>query len=186
MFSKELAMQIRHTVLSREEIAHRVQDLGQELTRDYAGKKPVLLGVLNGAFIFLADLVRAIALEVEVDFIRVASYGQATQSSGSITLSKAPELELQGKDVLLVEDIVDSGTTLAWLQGYIPQQYATASLKTCTLIDKQERRQLEIAVDYVGFQVSEGFLVGYGLDCGQRWRTLPDICAVQVDSDKNC
>ncbi|MCW5202299.1 hypoxanthine phosphoribosyltransferase [Candidatus Electrothrix communis] len=172
-------MKIKETLLQRQEIEERVSSLGQQLTKDYTGKKPVVIGILNGAFIFLADLVRAVDLPVEVDFIRVASYGEATESSGSITLTKEPELDLAGKDILLVEDIVDSGTTMAWLHKYFTTQHKPNSVKTCTLIDKNERRAVDVQMDYVGFQIEEGFLVGYGLDCAQQYRTLPDICTLE-------
>ncbi|WPD21976.1 MAG: hypoxanthine phosphoribosyltransferase [Candidatus Electrothrix scaldis] len=171
-------MKINKTILQRQEIAERIETLGQQLSKDYAGKKLVAIGILNGAFIFLADLVRAIDLPLEVDFIRVASYGEATESSGSITLSKEPELDLAGKDVLLVEDIVDSGTTMAWLQEYFTTQHKANSVKACTLIDKDERRTVEVQIDYAGFKLERGFLVGYGLDCAQAYRNLPDICSL--------
>ncbi|MCI5190649.1 MAG: hypoxanthine phosphoribosyltransferase [Candidatus Electrothrix sp. AS4_5] len=171
-------MRIKETLLQHQEIRERVNTLGQQLTKDYAGKKPVVIGILNGAFIFLADLVRAVELAVEVDFIRVASYGQATESSGTITLSKAPELDLTGKDVLLVEDIVDSGTTMAWLQDYFTTEHQPNSVKTCTLINKSERRAVDVPIDYIGFEIDKGFLVGYGLDCAQSYRNLPQICAL--------
>ena len=172
-------MKIKETLLQRREIEERVAGLGRELTRDYAGKKPVMIGVLNGAFIFLADLVRAVDLPVEVDFIRAASYGQATESSGSVHLSKEPELDLTGRDVLLVEDIVDSGTTMAWLREYFTTRHKPNSVKICTLIDKSERRAVDIRADYVGFQIEKGFLVGYGLDCAQTYRNLPRICSLE-------
>ena len=172
-------MKIKKTLLQRHEIEERVSSLGQQLTEDYAGKKPVVIGILNGAFIFIADLVRAVDLPVEIDFIQVASYGEDTKSSGSITLSKKPALDLAGKDVLLVEDIVDSGTTMAWLQKYFTTQHKPNSVKTCALIDKNERRTIDVQMDYVGFQIEKGFLIGYGLDCAQQYRTLPDICALE-------
>jgi hypoxanthine phosphoribosyltransferase len=172
-------VKIKETLLQRQEIEERVKSLGQQLTKDYAGKKPVVIGILNGAFIFLADLVRAVDLPVEVDFIRVASYGQVTESSGSITLSKEPELDLSNKDIILVEDIVDSGITMAWLQDYFTTQHKPNSVKTCTLIDKSERRAVDVQMDYVGFQIEKGFLVGYGLDCGQSYRNLPQICSLE-------
>jgi len=146
-------MDISETILSREQIHNRVDVLGRQISSDYRNKKLVLIGILNGAFIFLADLVRTIELEIEVDFIRVASYGDATSTTGTITLSKKPELDLTGKDILLVEDIVDTGTTLAWLY--------------------------EVKVDYVGFMLNKGFLVGYGLDYAQKFRNLPEVCSMQ-------
>ena len=171
-------MEITETILSKEEIQDRVEVLGREISADYRDKNLVLIGILNGAFIFLADLVRSIDLELEVDFIRVASYGDATSTTGTITLSKKPDLELAGKDILLVEDIVDTGTTLAWLHDYFAT-YQPASIKTCSLIDKHERREAEVKVDYVGFMLNKGFLVGYGLDYAQKFRNLPEVCSMQ-------
>ena len=171
-------MKITETILSREQIHDRVDVLGRQISTDYRDKKLILIGILNGAFIFLADLVRSIDLELEVDFIRVASYGDATSTTGTITLSKKPELELAGKDILLVEDIVDTGTTLAWLHDYFAT-YQPASIKTCSLIDKHERRETEVKVDYVGFVLNKGFLVGYGLDYAQKFRNLPEVCSMQ-------
>lgn len=164
----------KKTLFSKQEIAQKVRQLGIEITTDYKNRPLVLIGVLNGAFIFLADLARAIDLPIEIDFIRVASYGDATTTSGTIRLTKPPEIDLKGKDILLVEDIVDTGTTLAWLHLYFKEHQA-ASVKICTLIDKQERRATEVVVDYSGFQVEKGFLIGYGLDHAEQFRNLPEI-----------
>ncbi len=161
-------------VLNREKINKRVAELAREITGDYQGKKLVLVGILNGAFIFLADLVRAIDLQVEIDFIRVASYGRSATSSGRITLSKDVELDLSGKEVILVEDIIDTGRTLAFLKDYFEHKKAN-SVRICALIDKKERREAEIKADYAGFDLSQGFLVGYGLDFAEQYRYLPDI-----------
>ena len=171
-------MEITETIISREQIHDRVDVLGRQISADYRDKKLILIGILNGAFIFLADLVRSIDLELEVDFIRVASYGDATSTTGTITLSKKPELDLTGKDILLVEDIVDTGTTLTWLLDYIAT-YQPASIKTCTLIDKHERREAEVNVDYVGFMLNKGFQVGYGLDYAQKFRNLPEVYSMK-------
>jgi len=173
-------MKFAKTVLGREEIAERVQVLGRQITADYQGKRLVLLGILNGAFIFLADLARAIALDMEIDFIQAASYGDATESSGSVVLRKEPELHLAGKDILLVEDIIDSGLTIAWLRNYFATKHHAASVKVCTLIDKQERRVANVQADYAGFSIARGFLVGYGLDYAQKHRNLPDVCELKV------
>ncbi|WP_457574904.1 hypoxanthine phosphoribosyltransferase [Desulfolithobacter sp.] len=167
-------METRKLLLSSEQIQQRVAELGQELTREYAGKKLVLMGVLNGAFMFLADLAKHIELDLEVDFIRVASYGNETSTSGTIRLTKEPELELVGKDILLVEDIIDTGTTMAWLERYF-QDHAVRSVKVCALIDKKERRQTRVQVDYAAFHIDRGFLIGYGLDYAQLYRNLPAI-----------
>ena len=158
----------------RQQIAARVRELGQEITRDYQNRPLVLIGVLKGAFIFLADLAREIDLDVRIDFIRVASYGDATTSSGTIRLTKPPEIDLAGKDILLVEDIVDTGTTLAWLRHYFTEHKA-AGVKVCALVNKTQRREVEVRVDYVGFQVNNGFLIGYGLDYAEHYRNLPAI-----------
>ncbi len=167
-------METRKLLLSSEQIQQRVAELGQQLTREYAGKKLVLMGVLNGAFMFLADLAKHIELDLEVDFIRVASYGNETSTSGIIRLTKEPELELVGKDILLVEDIIDTGTTMAWLERYF-QDRAVRSVKVCALIDKKERRQTRVQVDYAAFHIDRGFLIGYGLDYAQLYRNLPAI-----------
>jgi len=164
----------REPVISTEQIHQRVQELGRQITEEYAGKRLVLLGVLNGAFIFAADLCRAIDLDLEVDFIRVASYGAATVSSGTIRLIKEPGIDLAGKEVLLVEDIVDTGTTMAWLRDHFRTSQAQ-SVRICALIDKKERRKVVVDVDYVGFDLDRGFLVGYGLDYAERYRNLKAI-----------
>ena len=164
----------KEEVVSRTDIARRVKELGQAITRDYSGRRLVVVGILNGAFIFLADLVREIELPMEMDFIRVSSYGSATCSSGAVHCSKDTEIELTGKDILLVEDIVDTGRTIACLKEILTARKA-ASVRICTLIDKKERREVEVAVDYVGFEVAEGFLVGYGLDYAEQHRQYPAI-----------
>lgn len=169
-------------VFTREQIACRVEELGKQITAEYAGREKnqslVLLCVLNGAFIFAADLCRAIDLDVELDFIRVKSYGDATRSSGSIDLVKSAELDVTQKDIILIEDIVDSGHTAAWLTHHFKDAGAS-SVKLCALIDKTERRETEVAIDYAGFAAEQGFLVGYGLDYAERYRNLPDIVSLE-------
>ncbi|HIJ90185.1 MAG: hypoxanthine phosphoribosyltransferase [Desulfobulbaceae bacterium] len=164
----------KEEVVARNDIAARVKELGQAITRDYAGRRLVLIGILNGSFIFLADLVREIELPIEIDFIRVSSYGSSTCSSGTIQCTKDTELELAGKDILLVEDIVDTGRTIACLKDLLSSRKAE-SVKICALIDKKERREVEVVVDYAGFVVAEGFLVGYGLDHAEHHRQYPAI-----------
>jgi hypoxanthine phosphoribosyltransferase len=164
----------KEEVVSRQDIARRVKELGQAIARDYAGRQLIMIGILNGAFIFLADLVREIDLPLEIDFIRVSSYGSSTCSSGAIQCTKDTELDLAGKDILLVEDIVDTGRTLARLKELFAARKAE-SVRICALIDKKERREVEVAVDYAGFEVAEGFLVGYGLDHAEQHRQYPAI-----------
>lgn len=164
----------KELILTREAIKTRVAELGAAITRDYQGRQLVVVGILKGAFIFTADLIRAIELPLEIDFIRVASYGSQTCSSGNLALTKDIELPLAGKDLLLVEDIVDSGRTMACLKELFRSRQPL-SVRTCALIDKQERRELEVQVDYTGFTVHGGFLVGYGLDHAEQHRHLPEV-----------
>jgi hypoxanthine phosphoribosyltransferase len=160
-------------VLSRENIAKRTKELGRQITSACSGQTLVLIGVLNGAFIFLADLARAIDLDLEIDFIRIKSYGSSTRP-GDILLSREPKLNLNDKNIILVEDIVDTGATMLWLCRYF-KKHNPRSLKVCTLIDKPERRTEQITIDYSGFKIKDGFLIGYGLDYAGRFRNLPDI-----------
>ncbi|MEW6427989.1 MAG: hypoxanthine phosphoribosyltransferase [Thermodesulfobacteriota bacterium] len=164
-------------ILSEEVIRARLRALGGQISGDYRGKTPVVIGILKGAFIFVADLVRQLSVEVEVDFIRVASYGDATSSSGRCTISKPAEIPLAGRDVLLVEDIVDTGNTLDFLRETLAAAGA-ASVRTCVFIDKAERRCRQVAIDYAAFTVEGGFLVGYGLDRAERQRHLPAVYAL--------
>jgi hypoxanthine phosphoribosyltransferase len=168
----------REEIVGCRQLQERVRELGRQITQDYQGRRLVLLGVLNGAFVFAADLCRGIALDLEIDFIRVTSYGASTKSSGQIRLLKEPSIDLNGKDVLLVEDIVDTGATMAWLQEHFRQSPAS-SVKICSLIDKKERRIVPVEVDYIGFAVNRGFLVGYGLDCAEKYRNLPAIYSLE-------
>jgi hypoxanthine phosphoribosyltransferase len=169
-------------VLSREKIARRTAELGAAITRDYAGRRLVVIGILKGAFIFTADLVRAIDLPLEIDFIRVASYGNLACSSGSLQLTKDVELPLEGKDLLLVEDILDTGRTLACLEEML-QRHQPRSIRICALIDKEERREVAVTVDYLGFTVAEGFLVGYGLDYAEQHRHYPAVYQLENTGD---
>jgi len=161
-------------VITEKEIKARVAELGRQISADYRDGRLVVVGVLNGAFIFTADLVRAIEIPLEVDFIRVASYGDKACTSGKVSLTKDIELSLADKDVLLVEDIIDTGCTMKSLVELIGR-HNPASVRICTLIDKSERREVELAIDYAGFEISQGFLVGYGLDFAERHRNYPAV-----------
>ena len=166
-------------IISQEEIAKKVQELGAQITRDYQGRPIVFIGVLKGAFIFLADLVRAVNLpDVEIDFVRLASYGKSDTSSGEVKITKDIELSIKGKDVIIVEDIVDTGYTLKYLEEVL-RLHEPRSVKMCCLIDKAERRKAEVKIDYCGFKVPKGFLVGYGLDFAEKWRHLPGIYEIE-------
>ena len=167
-------MSDKKLILSKDDIARRVRQLGALITEDYAELNLLVIGVLNGAFIFMADLVREIKLDLQVDFIRVASYGMSTESSGEVRFSKDVELDIRGRDILVVEDIVDTGRTLFSLLNYLNKRGAK-SVRTCALIDKKERREVKVTIEYVGFEVKEGFMIGYGLDCREQYRQLGEI-----------
>jgi hypoxanthine phosphoribosyltransferase len=161
-------------VLSRAEIAQKIRTLARRISQDYADEELAVIGILKGAFIFLADLVRELTVPVEIDFVRLASYGSDTSSSGHVQITKELELDIRDRHVLVVEDIVDSGLTIAYLLDYL-EQFRPKSVRVCTLIDKTERREVNIGTHYVGHVVDRGFLVGYGLDFDEKYRALPDI-----------
>ncbi|MFH1651894.1 MAG: hypoxanthine phosphoribosyltransferase [Chloroflexota bacterium] len=172
-------MSVRLTVcVSRTEIEEAVRQLAAQLTRDFRGKRPVLVGVLKGAFVFLADLVRELDFPVDVDFIRVASYGNGTETSGRVRLVQPLRIPIRGRDVVLVEDIVDTGLTSNYLLDYLRRK-RPASVRLCTLTDKPSRRQVPVHIDYLGFTVPDRFLVGYGLDASEEFRNLPEICFLE-------
>ncbi len=164
-------------LFSRKEIAQKVAWLASEISADYADKKLLLIGVLKGAFVFLADLIRHMTIPVEIDFVRIASYGSQKESLGEIKVTKELETSLEGKDVLIIEDIVDTGLSLKFLVDHISTKNPS-SLKICALIDKKSRREVEIQVDYVGFDIEKGFVVGYGIDFDEKYRYLPEISVV--------
>ncbi|WCO66474.1 hypoxanthine phosphoribosyltransferase [Iamia majanohamensis] len=161
-------------VVSRDQIAERVADLGAQITADYAGRAPLLVGVLKGAFVFMADLARAIDLPVEFDFMAISSYGAATKTSGVVRIVKDLDLDLSGRDVLIVEDIIDSGLTLQYLRRNL-QARNPASLEVCALLVRQGQQQGELGLRYVGFSIPPDFVLGYGLDVAERYRNLPDV-----------
>ena len=155
----------------------RITELGARITVDYAGRAPLLVGVLKGAFVFMADLARRIDLPVEFDFMAVSSYGNATKSSGVVRIVKDLDIDLTGRDVLIVEDIIDSGVTLNYLLRLLNQRNPK-SIRIATLLDKPERRIQPVDVTYTGFQIPDEFVIGYGLDYAEDYRNLPDICVL--------
>ena len=174
-------MQPIGTVLfSEDAIRNRVSELGREISRDYAGKAPILVSILKGGFIFLADLVRCIDVPCEMDFMVVSSYEDRTESSGVVRILSDLGLNIEGRHVLVVEDIVDSGLTLDYLRELLLARNP-ASLGVVTLLDKHERRRVHVPVDYVGFRIPDEFVVGYGLDYAQRFRNLPYITVLDAD-----
>jgi len=169
----------KNLVYSRSQIEEKVRHLAEQLSREYAESTPVLVGVLNGVFMFYSDLVKALSIPVLVEFVRLASYGASAESSGRISLTKDVEIELGGRDVVIVEDIADSGLTLAYLRDHLMKKGAK-SVKICVLIDKIERRHVEVPLDFVGFEAERGFLVGYGLDFNEQYRYLPEIYCLRM------
>jgi hypoxanthine phosphoribosyltransferase len=165
-------------LLDAQKIQRRVRELGNQITQDYSGKTPHLIGILKGASIFHSDLVRAIALELSLDFIAVGSYGDRIKSSGEVRILKDLDESLEGRDVLLVEDIVDTGLTLHYLLQTLGAR-GPSSLKTVALLNKPSRRKIEIPVEYIGFDIPDEFVIGYGLDYAQRYRNLTDICILR-------
>ncbi len=166
--------------ISAEQLGRCVEHLAKRINSDYKDKNLVLIGILKGAFIFMADLARRLDLPVTLDFVRLASYGDKTQTCGNVRITKDIELPLQGRHVLVVEDIVDSGITLKWLLEHV-SSLCPESVKVCALLDILERRQVEVPIDYVGMSVAGGFLVGYGLDFSENYRNLPAIYEVVFD-----
>ena len=161
-------------LFTQEQVAGRIRELAQQISRDYAGKAPLVVGILRGSFIFMADLVRQLALPVNLDFMSVSSYGAGTVSSGQVNIHLDLQEDIAGRDVLLVEDILDTGNTLSKLVAEL-QQRRPASLKLCVLLDKPARRTRPIQADYVGFTIPDAFVVGCGLDYDQHYRQLPYI-----------
>ena len=167
-------------LFSQKQIAERVAELGREIDRDYAGQSVVLLGVLKGAAIFLADLARNITIDCTFDFVAVSSYGKGQKTSGAVKLIKDVDQPIEGKHVIVVEDILDTGLTLDFLQKLF-QQHQPRSLRIATLLDKPSRRLVKIEADYVGFKIPNQFVLGYGMDYAERFRNLPDICLMPAD-----
>jgi hypoxanthine phosphoribosyltransferase len=162
-------------IVSEDELRERISQLGKQITADYAGRPPLLVGVLKGAFVFMSDLARAIDLPVEFDFMAVSSYGSATKTSGVVRIVKDLDLDLTGRDVLLVEDIVDSGLTLAYLRRNLLARNP-ATLEICALLVRDGNDKVELDLKYVGFRIPPAFVVGYGLDVAERHRNLPFVC----------
>jgi hypoxanthine phosphoribosyltransferase len=167
-------------LITREEIKNTVAKLANEIKEDYRGKHPLLIGVLKGSFVFMADLIRQLDLPVEIDFIRLYSYGADMKSSGKVKVVQRLKTPVKGRDVLVIEDIVDTGLTLSFLLNYLRRK-KPASLKVCALTDKPSRRKAPVSIEYLGFTLPNKFIVGYGLDLDQKFRNLPDICVFEDD-----
>lgn len=168
---------IAETLVSRQDLQRRVAELGAEISRDYAGRELVMVGILKGAVLFLADLMRSVDLPCEIDFMAVSSYGSATDSSGVVRILKDLDAPIEGRDVLIVEDIVDSGLTLQYLMRNLRAR-GPASLEVCALLTKPERLRVDLSPRYLGFEIPNRFAVGYGLDHAQRYRNLDHVAAL--------
>jgi hypoxanthine phosphoribosyltransferase len=168
---------IGEILVQQDDLAHRVQALGEQISGDYAGRTLLLIGVLKGAMFFLSDLMRRLDVPCEMDFMAVASYGSSTDSSGVVRILKDLDASIEGRDVLIVEDIVDSGLTLSYLLRTLKAR-DPASLEVCALLTKPERRKVELPIKFVGFEIPDRFAIGYGLDFAERYRNLPYVAAL--------
>jgi hypoxanthine phosphoribosyltransferase len=164
-------------LIPQDKIRQAVVKLAAEIRQDYQGKQPLLIGILKGSFIFMADLVRELGLPVEIDFVRLSSYGAGTETSGKVKVVQGLKTKIKGRDVLIVEDIVDTGLTVSFLMDYLRRKNP-ASLKLCALADKSSRHKTPVAIDYLGFTVPNKFIVGYGIDWNEKFRHLRDICYI--------
>lgn len=169
-------------VVTQEQMRARIREMGKQISADYAGKDLVLVGVLKGAYAFYADLARAIRIPIRVDFIIVTSYGSKAKTTGKVKLITELTEEIKGKDVLLVEDIVDSGLTVQYLVKTLSKK-KPRSIKVCTLLSKPERREVEVQIDYEGFKIPNQYVVGYGLDYQQKYRNLPYLAVLDVEEE---
>ncbi|MDQ4106158.1 MAG: hypoxanthine phosphoribosyltransferase [Actinomycetota bacterium] len=171
---------VREVLIPSDEIQEKVREIGARITEDYRGERPLLVGILRGAFVMLGDLVRCVDLPCEVDFMDISSYGTGTSSSGVVRIQKDLEEDITGRHVLVVEDIVDTGLTLSYLRRSLLARQP-ASLEVCALLSKPERRRVELDVKYLGFEVPDEFVVGYGLDYAGAYRNLPDVCILKPE-----
>ncbi len=169
-----LEKDIDRVFFSGEELQNKVREIGAQITRDYEGRDPLFVGVLKGSFVFMADLMRAVDLYCDIDFMAVSSYGSGTTTTGAVKINKDLSYSVEGRHIILIEDILDSGVTLSYLKKYIEAR-KPASVRICTLLDKPARRRADIHADYVGFECPDAFIVGYGLDYAERYRNLPYI-----------
>jgi hypoxanthine phosphoribosyltransferase len=177
-FTSEFSNPNLEILISEAEIQTRIRELGAEITRDYAALNPLLIGVLKGACFFLSDLLRTIDTRLGVEFMAISSYGSSTRTSGEVRIMKDLDVPIEGRHILVVEDIVDTGLTLSYLLSSLASRGA-ASVKLAALLDKYERRQKEVKIDYLGFKIPDEFVVGYGLDFAERYRNLPFIAVLK-------
>lgn len=170
----------KEILFPRDAIARRVQEIAGQISDDYKGRELIVIGVLKGAFIFMADLIRALGIPCKVDFVRVASYGAGQESSGKVVLTKDIETSIKGRDILIVEDIIDTGLTLTYLVDWLKERNPN-SLRVCAFLDKRKKRKVSFEADYVGFTMDDGFVVGYGLDFNEQSRFLPEVYIIKQE-----
>jgi hypoxanthine phosphoribosyltransferase len=176
----ELEHAVTEILVDEETLRNRVAELGEEISRDYAGRDLLLIGVLKGAVFFMADLMRQLTVPCEIDFMAISSYGASTDSSGVVRILKDLDINIEGRDVLVVEDIIDSGLTLSYLMRNLEARQP-ASLEVCALMTKPERREIDVPVRYIGFEIPNRFVIGYGLDFAERYRNLPYVGVLDPD-----
>jgi hypoxanthine phosphoribosyltransferase len=174
MSATELERAVREVLIEADVLQQRIAELGEEVSADYAGRDLLLVGVLKGAVFFMADLMRNLTIPCEIDFMAISSYGDATDSSGVVRILKDLDINIEGRDVLVVEDIIDSGLTLSYLMRNLEAR-EPATLEICALLTKPERREIDVPVRYVGFEIPNRFVIGYGLDFAERYRNLPYV-----------
>jgi hypoxanthine phosphoribosyltransferase len=174
MSAAELEQAVTEVLIDRDVLQRRIEELGEEISTDYAGRDLLLVGVLKGAVFFMADLMRNLTIPCEIDFMAISSYGDSTDSSGVVRILKDLDINIEGRDVLIVEDIIDSGLTLSYLMRNLEAR-EPASLEICALLTKPERREADVPVRYIGFEIPNRFVIGYGLDFAERYRNLPYV-----------
>ena len=180
MSQTELERGVGEVLIDEDRLQERIRELGHEISSDYAGRELLLVGVLKGAVFFMADLMRSVSVPCEIDFMAISSYGAATDSSGVVRILKDLDINIEGRHVLVVEDIIDSGLTLSYLLRNLESR-EPASLEICALLTKPERREIEVPVRYVGFEIPNRFVIGYGLDFAERYRNLPHVAVLSDD-----
>jgi hypoxanthine phosphoribosyltransferase len=176
----ELEQAVTEVLIDQDALQQRIQELGEEISTDYTGRDLLLIGVLKGAVFFMADLMRNLTIPCEIDFMAISSYGDSTDSSGVVRILKDLDINIEGRDVLIVEDIIDSGLTLSYLMRNLEAR-GPASLETCSLLTKPERREADVPVRYIGFEIPNRFVIGYGLDFAERYRNLPYVGILDPD-----
>ena len=180
MSQTEVEAGVGKVLIDEDRLQERIRELGRELSQDYAGRELLLVGVLKGAVLFMSDFARALQLPTQMEFMAVSSYGSATSSSGVVRILKDLDRDIQGKDILVVEDIIDSGLTLSYLLRNLESR-EPASLEICALLTKPDRREIDVPVRYVGFEIPNEFVIGYGLDFAERYRNLPYVGVLHPD-----